>query len=158
AAGRWDDQFPVDTFQTGSGTSTNMNVNEVLANLATAALDRADRPAGGRVHPNDHVNAPLSSNDQFPSAIHLAAADRIAHHLLPAIDDLVAALRRQERAMADVVKAGRTHLMDATPVTLGQELGGYATQLEQAAARLAGALPRLGELPLGGSAVGTGIN
>jgi fumarate hydratase class II len=158
ADGRWDDQFPVDTFQTGSGTSTNMNVNEVLANLATAALSPADRPPGGRVHPNDHVNAPLSSNDQFPAAIHLAAADRIVGHLLPSLAHLVAALRRQESAMADVVKAGRTHLMDATPVTLGQEMGGYATQVEQAAARLEGVLGRLGELPLGGSAVGTGIN
>ena len=157
-AGRWDDQFPVDTFQTGSGTSTNMNVNEVLANLATAALDPADRPPGGRVHPNDHVNAPLSSNDQFPAAIHLALAERIAGHLLPALAHLAAALRRHEAAMVDVVKAGRTHLMDATPVTLGQEMGGYATQLEQAAARLEAALPRVGELPLGGSAVGTGIN
>ena len=153
ADGRWDDQFPIDTFQTGSGTSTNMNVNEVLATLAEHRL-----PAGTEVHPNDDVNAPLSSNDQFPAAIHVAAAERIAGHLLPALAHLAAALRRQEVQLADVVKAGRTHLMDATPVTLGQELGGYATQLEQAAARLAAAQAHLGELPLGGSAVGTGIN
>ena len=152
-AGRWDDQFPIDTFQTGSGTSTNMNVNEVLATLAEARLGR-----DATVHPNDTVNAPLSSNDQFPAAIHLAAADRVAHQLVPALGHLAAALRRKERAFAEVVKAGRTHLMDATPVTLGQELGGYATQLEQAADRLVAGLPRVGELPLGGSAVGTGIN
>jgi fumarate hydratase class II len=153
AAGRWDDQFPVDVFQTGSGTSTNMNVNEVLASLAQARL-----PAGTIVHPNDHVNAPLSSNDQFPAAIHLAAADRIVRHLLPAARHLAAALRRKAGDTDEVVKAGRTHLMDATPVTLGQELGGYATQVEQATDRIEAALGRLGELPLGGSAVGTGIN
>ena len=153
AEGRWDDQFPIDTFQTGSGTSTNMNVNEVLATLAEQRL-----PGGTTVHPNDDVNAPLSSNDQFPAAIHVATAERIANHLLPALGHLVAALRRKESAFADVVKAGRTHLMDATPVTLGQELGGYATQLEQASARLEAAQARVGELPLGGSAVGTGIN
>jgi fumarate hydratase class II len=152
-AGRWDDQFPIDTFQTGSGTSTNMNVNEVLATLAESRLGR-----GAVVHPNDTVNAPLSSNDQFPAAIHLAAAARVDGHLLPALGHLAAALRRKQRAFAEVVKAGRTHLMDATPVTLGQELGGYATQIEQAADRVAAALPRVGELPLGGSAVGTGIN
>jgi fumarate hydratase class II len=151
--GRWDDQFPVDTFQTGSGTSTNMNVNEVLATLAEARLGR-----GAAVHPNDTVNSPLSSNDQFPAAIHLAAAARVDAHLVPALRRLAAALRRKEQAFAEVVKAGRTHLMDATPVTLGQELGGYATQVEQATDRLVGALPRVGELPLGGSAVGTGIN
>jgi fumarate hydratase class II len=151
--GRWDAEFPIDTFQTGSGTSTNMNVNEVLANLAAERLGD-----GTRVHPNDDVNAPLSSNDQFPAAIHVAAALRLQQHLLPALDHLARSLRRQADANATVVKAGRTHLMDATPVTLGQELGGYASQLEAAAARLADALPRLGELPLGGSAVGTGIN
>jgi fumarate hydratase class II len=153
AEGRWDDEFPIDTFQTGSGTSTNMNVNEVLAHLARERLGR-----GAAVHPNDDVNAPLSSNDQFPAAIHVAAAVRVDEHLLPALDHLARALRRQATANAEVVKAGRTHLMDATPVTLGQELGAYASQVEAAAARLAGALPRLGELPLGGSAVGTGIN
>ena len=149
--GRHDDQFPIDVFQTGSGTSTNMNVNEVLATLAAASLGRP-------VHPNDDVNSPLSSNDQFPAAMHIAAVERVAHHLVPALDHLVAALRERSAAFADVVKAGRTHLMDATPVTVGQELGGHATQIEQAAARLRDALPRVGELPLGGSAVGTGIN
>jgi fumarate hydratase class II len=152
-AGRWDDQFPIDVFQTGSGTSTNMNVNEVLATLARDRL-----PAGTSVHPNDDVNAPLSSNDQFPAAIHLAAAERIVGHLVPALRHLAATLRSQAAANAHVVKAGRTHLMDATPVTLGQELAGYATQVEQATDRLEAALGRLGELPLGGSAVGTGIN
>jgi fumarate hydratase, class II len=150
-AGQWDDQFPIDTFQTGSGTSTNMNVNEVLATLASERTGRA-------VHPNDDVNAPLSSNDQFPAAIHLAAAERIDRHLLPALTQLARSLRAKQRELRDVVKAGRTHLMDATPVTLGQELGGYATQVEQAAERLRTGLPRIGELPLGGSAVGTGIN
>jgi fumarate hydratase class II len=153
ADGRWDAEFPVDTFQTGSGTSTNMNVNEVLANLARERLG-----AGAEVHPNDDVNAPLSSNDQFPAAIHVAAAVRVREHLVPALDHLARSLRRQAAANARVVKAGRTHLMDATPITLGQELGAYATQVEAAAARLTDALPRLGELPLGGSAVGTGIN
>jgi len=150
-AGAHDDQFPIDVFQTGSGTSTNMNVNEVLATLASERLGR-------RVHPNDDVNAPLSSNDQFPAAIHVAAVDRVQHHLLPALAHLAGALRERATAFAHVVKAGRTHLMDATPVTLGQELGGHATQVEQAAERLAAALARVGELPLGGSAVGTGIN
>jgi fumarate hydratase class II len=149
--GQWDAEFPIDTFQTGSGTSTNMNLNEVLATLASERSGRS-------VHPNDDVNAPLSSNDQFPAAIHLAAAERIAGHLLPALATLARSLRAKQREFAGVVKAGRTHLMDATPVTLGQELGGYATQVEQAAQRLRDALPRIGELPLGGSAVGTGIN
>ena len=153
AEGRWDAEFPIDTFQTGSGTSTNMNVNEVLATLAQDQLGGSQT-----VHPNDDVNAPLSSNDQFPAAIHIAAADRILHHLVPALALLAGSLRGKAAEFADVVKAGRTHLMDATPVTLGQELGGYATQLEQSSARLVDALPRLGELPLGGSAVGTGIN
>jgi fumarate hydratase class II len=150
--GHHDDQFPIDVFQTGSGTSTNMNANEVLATLAS------ERLAGRLVHPNDDVNAPLSSNDQFPAAIHVAAVERVSGHLVPALAHLTAALRERASAFADVVKAGRTHLMDATPVTLGQELGGHATQVEQAAARLVDALPRVGELPLGGSAVGTGIN
>jgi fumarate hydratase, class II len=150
-AGAHDDQFPIDVFQTGSGTSTNMNVNEVLGTIAGERLGR-------RVHPNDDVNSPLSSNDQFPAAIHIAAVDRVANHLAPALDHLAAALRERAAAFADVVKAGRTHLMDATPVTVGQELGGHATQVEQAAARLRDALARVGELPLGGSAVGTGIN
>ncbi|MBX3284120.1 MAG: class II fumarate hydratase [Actinobacteria bacterium] len=153
ADGRHDREFPVDVFQTGSGTSSNMNANEVIARLASAAL--GDDHA---VHPNDHVNASQSSNDVFPSAIQLAATAGIQTDLLPALSRLARALRRQARAQAKVVKAGRTHLMDAVPVTLGQELGGHATQVEQARDRLAGVLPRLGALPLGGTAVGTGIN
>ncbi|MCU1351443.1 MAG: fumC [Acidimicrobiales bacterium] len=151
AAGRWDDQFPVDVFQTGSGTSSNMNANEVIANLASEAL-------GEPVHPNDQVNASQSSNDVFPTAIHLAAVEGIHDHLAPALDHLAAVLRRKAAEFAAVVKAGRTHLMDATPITLGQELGGYATQVEQAASRLRDSLGRVGQLPLGGTAVGTGIN
>jgi fumarate hydratase class II len=151
ATGQWDDQFPVDVFQTGSGTSSNMNMNEVIASLATERL-------GSPVHPNDHVNASQSSNDVFPSAIHLAVVRSIDRSLLPALDHLAAVLRKKARQTKTVVKSGRTHLMDATPVTLGQELGGYAAQIEQAADRLRAALPRVGELPLGGTAVGTGIN
>jgi fumarate hydratase class II len=153
AEGRWDDQFPIDVFQTGSGTSSNMNMNEVLANLASEALGEP-----GSVHPNDHVNASQSSNDVFPTAIHLAVAEAVTADLIPAFDLLARELRRKARSFAKVVKSGRTHLMDATPVTLGQELAGYATQVEQATARLRDALPRLCELPLGGTAVGTGIN
>jgi len=151
AAGGHDDQFPVDVFQTGSGTSTNMNMNEVVARLATDRLGRA-------VHPNDHVNASQSSNDVFPSAVHLAAVRAVVVELSPALAHLAAGLRRQQRRNASVVKAGRTHLMDAVPVTLGQELGGYATAVELGVERLAACLPRLGELPLGGTAVGTGLN
>src|SRR4051812_9046989 len=151
ARGEWDDQFPIDVFQTGSGTSSNTNMNEVLANLATERL-------GEPVHPNDHVNASQSSNDVFPSAIHLAAAEAISVELVPALEHLVRTLRRKQRQFARVVKSGRTHLMDATPVTLGQEFGGYATQVDDAITRLRELLPRLGSLPLGGTAVGTGIN
>jgi fumarate hydratase class II len=151
ADGGWAEQFPVDIFQTGSGTSTNMNMNEVLANLAS---DRLGRP----VHPNDHVNASQSSNDVFPSAIHIAAATLVVDELVPALQHLAAALRRKQRRFAKVVKAGRTHLMDATPVTLGQELGGYARAVELGVERLQAVLPRLAELPLGGTAVGTGLN
>ncbi|HEV2766325.1 MAG TPA: class II fumarate hydratase [Acidimicrobiales bacterium] len=151
AAGRWDDQFPVDIFQTGSGTSSNMNVNEVLATLAGERL-------GAKVHPNDHVNASQSSNDVFPSAIHLAATREITGALIPALAHLAETLRRQSERFAQVVKAGRTHLMDATPVTLGQEMGGYAQAVENGVERLHAALPRVAELPLGGTAVGTGIN
>jgi fumarate hydratase class II len=152
AAGGWDGEFPVDAiFQTGSGTSTNMNMNEVLATLATERL-------GERVHPNDHVNASQSSNDTFPSAIHLATASSICAQLIPALEHLATALRKKAREFKGVVKAGRTHLMDATPVTLGQEFGGYASAVEHGIERLRGVLPRLGELPLGGTAVGTGIN
>jgi fumarate hydratase class II len=149
--GEWDEQFPIDVFQTGSGTSTNMNTNEVLASLASERL-------GSAVHPNDHVNASQSSNDTFPSAIHVAAAQLINSLLLPAIDHLSAALAAKSVEFADVVKSGRTHLMDATPVTLGQEFGGYAAAVSYGRERLESALPRVCELPLGGTAVGTGIN
>jgi fumarate hydratase class II len=149
--GEWDAQFPIDVFQTGSGTSTNMNTNEVLASLATERL-------GSAVHPNDHVNASQSSNDTFPSAIHVAAAQLINSLLLPAIDHLSASLAAKSEEFADVVKSGRTHLMDATPVTLGQEFGGYAAAVSYGRERLESALPRVCELPLGGTAVGTGIN
>ncbi|MEV4741167.1 class II fumarate hydratase [Streptomyces sp. NPDC049555] len=151
AEGHWDDHFPVDVFQTGSGTSSNMNVNEVVATLAT---ERLGRP----VHPNDHVNASQSSNDVFPSSIHIAATAAVTRDLIPALEHLAAALERKATEFADVVKAGRTHLMDATPVTLGQEFGGYAAQVRYGVERLRTALPRLAELPLGGTAVGTGIN
>jgi fumarate hydratase, class II len=151
ARGRYDDQFPIDVFQTGSGTSSNMNANEVIAALATRALGRP-------VHPNDHVNASQSSNDVFPSAIHLAAARMIKRSLLPALDHLAAALEAKAVQFADVVKSGRTHLMDATPVTLGQEFGGYAAAVRHGAERAGAVLPDVGELPLGGTAVGTGLN
>ncbi|MCP9957502.1 MULTISPECIES: class II fumarate hydratase [Streptomyces] len=152
AEGRWDDHFPVDVFQTGSGTSSNMNMNEVLATLA------AERLGGRPVHPNDHVNASQSSNDVFPSSIHIAATAAVTGDLIPALDHLAAALERKSAEFAEVVKSGRTHLMDATPVTLGQEFGGYAAQVRYGVERLRAALPRLAELPLGGTAVGTGIN
>jgi fumarate hydratase class II len=151
AEGGHADQFPVDVFQTGSGTSTNMNVNEVVAALATARLGR-------RVHPNDEVNASQSSNDTFPTAVHLAAAEAVARDLVPALEHLAATLQDKAAQTAHVVKAGRTHLMDATPVTLGQELGGYAAQVTRGVERLRDALPRVAEVPLGGTAVGTGIN
>jgi fumarate hydratase, class II len=151
ARGRWDDQFPVDVFQTGSGTSSNMNANEVIATLAE---ERLKRP----VHPNDHVNAGQSSNDVFPSSIHVAATQAVTHDLTPALEHLATALEAKAVEFADVVKAGRTHLMDATPVTLGQEFGGYATQIEFGIERVQEMLPRLAELPLGGTAVGTGVN
>ena len=149
--GPYDDQFPIDVFQTGSGTSSNMNANEVIATLASRALGRP-------VHPNDHVNASQSSNDVFPSAIHLAATRMIKLSLLPALDHLAAALEAKAAEFASVVKSGRTHLMDATPVTLGQEFGGYAASVRHGTERLAAALPDVGELPLGGTAVGTGLN
>jgi fumarate hydratase class II len=151
AAGRWAENFPIDVFQTGSGTSTNMNMNEVLATLASERL-------GVRVHPNDHVNASQSSNDVFPSAIHVAAATDIEQKLIPSLEHLAAALRKKARQFDAVVKAGRTHLMDATPVTLGQEFGGYASAVQHGVERLRACLPRVAELPLGGTAVGTGIN
>jgi fumarate hydratase, class II len=151
AAGQYRDQFPVDVFQTGSGTSSNMNANEVIAALASQALGR-------RVHPNDHVNASQSSNDVVPSAIHLAAARLLARSLEPALAVLAGALAGKAAQFADVVKAGRTHLMDATPVTLGQEFGGYAAAVRHGIDRIRAVLPDVGELPLGGTAVGTGLN
>jgi fumarate hydratase class II len=151
ADGRWDDHFPVDVFQTGSGTSSNMNTNEVLATLATEKL-------GAPVHPNDHVNASQSSNDVFPSSIHIAATSAVVNDLVPALEHLASSLSRKSDELATVVKSGRTHLMDATPVTLGQEFGGYASQIRYGIERLQSSLPRLAELPLGGTAVGTGIN
>ncbi|MFE5543648.1 class II fumarate hydratase [Streptomyces sp. NPDC056534] len=153
AEGRWDEHFPVDVFQTGSGTSSNMNTNEVIATLATERL-----PEGREVHPNDHVNASQSSNDVFPSSIHIAATGAVIRDLVPALDHLAASLERKSAEFASVVKSGRTHLMDATPVTLGQEFGGYAAQIRYGVERLRSVLPRLAELPLGGTAVGTGIN
>src|SRR5215207_10150927 len=149
--GEVDAEFPIDVFQTGSGTSTNMNVNEVLATLATREL-------GSEVHPNDHVNASQSSNDTFPSAIHVAATAGVVRDLLPALDHLAESLSRKGSEFAEVVKPGRTHLMDATPVTLGQEFTGYAAQIRRGADRVLATLPRVTELPLGGTAVGTGIN
>jgi fumarate hydratase class II len=151
ARGDWDAHFPIDVFQTGSGTSSNMNANEVLATLASARL-------GAPVHPNDHVNASQSSNDTFPSAIHIAATRSIIVNLVPALRHLEASLSRKAEEFSDVVKSGRTHLMDATPVTLGQEFGGYAASMRLGVERLESSLPRIGELPLGGTAVGTGIN
>ncbi len=151
ADGGYDDQFPIDVFQTGSGTSSNMNTNEVIAELATRALGRP-------VHPNDHVNASQSSNDVFPSSIHLAATEAVTSKLIPALDHLVVALSAKAHAWSEIVKSGRTHLMDATPVTLGQEFSGYAAQIQNGIDRLTDTLPRLAELPLGGTAVGTGVN
>ena len=146
-AGRHDDQFPIDVFQTGSGTSSNMNTNEVIATLA-----------GEDVHPNDHVNMGQSSNDVFPSAVHLAALDEVTNDLLPAMEKLAVALGAKAEEFKDVVKAGRTHLMDAVPVTLGQEFGGYASQVRHGIDRVSGTLDRVGQIPLGGTATGTGLN
>jgi fumarate hydratase, class II len=147
AEGKHDDQFPIDVFQTGSGTSSNMNANEVIANLA-----------GDGAHPNDHVNMGQSSNDVFPSAVHLAALDEVSHDLLPAMGSLESALEAKATEFKDVVKAGRTHLMDAVPVTLGQEFGGYAAQVRLAVQRVEATLRRVGQIPLGGTATGTGLN
>ncbi len=151
ASGMHDGEFPVDVFQTGSGTSSNMNTNEVLATLASRALGRD-------VHPNDHVNASQSSNDVFPTSIHLAAAEATTRDLVPALTHLASCFEAKATEFAQVVKSGRTHLMDATPVTLGQEMGGYAAQLRRGVDRVEAALPRVAEVPLGGTAVGTGIN
>src|SRR5213078_1529609 len=147
ADGELDDQFPIDVFQTGSGTSSNMNANEVIAALA-----------GEDVHPNDDVNMGQSSNDVFPSAVHLAALHEIVRDLLPAMDTLAASLEQKAKEFDDVVKSGRTHWMDAVPVTLGQEFAGYAAQVRQGISRVEDALPRLGQIPLGGTATGTGLN
>jgi fumarate hydratase, class II len=147
AAGELDDQFPIDVFQTGSGTSSNMNANEVIAALA-----------GDDVHPNDDVNMGQSSNDVFPSAVHLAALGEITSDLVPALEGLADALAAKAKEFDDIVKSGRTRLMDAVPVTLGQEFGGYAAQVREGAARVRDALPRLGQIPLGGTATGTGLN
>ncbi len=150
-AGDHHDHFPVDTYQTGSGTSSNMNMNEVLATLATAKL-------GSDVHPNDHVNMSQSSNDVFPTSVHVAVTGALINDLIPALEHLAGALEEKAALWKDVVKSGRTHLMDATPVTLGQEFGGYARQIRLGIERVQAALPRVAEVPLGGTATGTGIN
>ena len=150
-AGKHDGEFPIDVFQTGSGTSSNMNTNEVISTLAT-------RIKGDKVHPNDHVNASQSSNDVFPTSIHIAAAQAVDEVLLPGLETLAKSLEAKAEEYKDVVKSGRTHLMDATPIMLGQEFSGYATQIRYGIDRVHAALPRLYELPLGGTAVGTGIN
>src|SRR5215208_5199954 len=147
ANGDHDDQFPIDVFQTGSGTSSNMNANEVIANLA-----------GEGVHPNDHVNMGQSSNDVFPSAVHLAAVDTVQNELLPALRTLSSSLAAKADEFADLVKAGRTHMMDAVPVTLGQEFGGYAAQIQLGHDRVRDSLTRASQIPLGGTATGTGLN
>ena len=150
-SGKHNTQFPVDIYQTGSGTSSNMNMNEVLATLASNHL-------GKKVHPNDHVNASQSSNDVFPTSVHIAVASAVVNDLLPALDYLASKFESKSKQWAQVVKAGRTHLMDATPVTLGQEFGGYAAQIRYGIERIQGTIPRVAEVPLGGTAVGTGIN
>jgi fumarate hydratase class II len=150
-AGEFADQFPIDVYQTGSGTSSNMNMNEVLATLAT-------RDLGSPVHPNDHVNASQSSNDVFPTSVHIAVTQELIDDLIPALDHLAVALEAKAEAWKSVVKSGRTHLMDATPVTLGQEFGGYARQMRLGVERVQAVLSRVAEVPLGGTAVGTGIN
>jgi fumarate hydratase class II len=149
--GSLDEHFPVDVYQTGSGTSSNMNMNEVLASLATKHLGKA-------VHPNDHVNASQSSNDVFPTSVHLAVTSALINDLIPSLDYLAKKLEVKAKAWAEVVKAGRTHLMDATPVTLGQEFGGYAAQIRYGIERVQSSIARVAEVPLGGTAVGTGIN
>ncbi|HEY1570087.1 MAG TPA: class II fumarate hydratase [Pseudonocardiaceae bacterium] len=151
AAGRYDDQFPLDVFQTGSGTSSNMNANEVIATLASRALDRD-------VHPNDHVNASQSSNDTFPTTIHVAATEAVVTDVIPALDHLATTIERRATEWVDVVKAGRTHLMDAVPITFGQEAGAWAAQVRYGIERLRSGLGRLAELPIGGTAVGSGLN
>lgn len=154
ASGEYDADFPIDVFQTGSGTSSNMNTNEVLATLASRALESA----GVEVHPNDHVNASQSSNDVFPTSVHVAVTNALINDLKPAMDVLATSLEKKAAEFKDVVKSGRTHLMDATPVTLGQEFGGWAAQVRYGIERIDASLPRVAEVPLGGTAVGTGIN
>ncbi len=154
--GEHDDQFPIDVFQTGSGTSTNMNVNEVIANRAGQLL--GDQVGSSRVHPNDHVNASQSSNDVFPAAVHIAATRLAIEQLVPALEGLADTLLDKSHQWADVTKPGRTHLMDAVPVTLGQEFGGYARQITLGSTRVRRALESVYELPLGGTAVGSGLN
>ncbi|OZB46632.1 MAG: aspartate ammonia-lyase, partial [Cellulomonas sp. 14-74-6] len=151
ASGAHDEHFPVDVYQTGSGTSSNMNTNEVIATLASRALGR-------EVHPNDHVNASQSSNDVFPTSVHVAATAGVVRDLVPALEHLAEAFEAKAADWADVVKSGRTHLMDATPVTLGQEFSGYGAAIRYGVERLQAAVPRVAEVPLGGTAVGTGIN
>ncbi len=153
-AGEHDGEFPIDVFQTGSGTSSNMNTNEVLATLATRALEGE----GIEVHPNDHVNASQSSNDVFPTSVHVAVTSALVHDLTPAMEHLATSLEKKAKEFENVVKSGRTHLMDATPVTLGQEFGGYAAQVRYGIERIQASLPRVAEVPQGGTAVGTGIN
>jgi fumarate hydratase class II len=150
-SGSLDEHFPVDVYQTGSGTSSNMNMNEVLASLATKHLGKA-------VHPNDHVNASQSSNDVFPTSVHLAVTSALINDLIPSLDYLAKKLEVKAKTWSEVVKAGRTHLMDATPVTLGQEFGGYAAQIRYGIERIQSSIARVAEVPLGGTAVGTGIN
>ncbi|MBS1117304.1 MAG: fumarate lyase, partial [candidate division NC10 bacterium] len=152
AEGKWDDQFPLDIFQTGSGTSTNMNANEVIAGRAMQIL------GGTAVHPNNHVNMGQSSNDVIPAAIHVSAYLQLQEVYLPAFTHLHGALKKREAELADVVKTGRTHLMDAMPVRMGQEIGGWAFQVQQAIERVESCLPRLARLAIGGTAVGTGVN
>ncbi|MCC8245368.1 class II fumarate hydratase [Saccharothrix luteola] len=151
AAGEHDEHFPVDVFQTGSGTSSNMNANEVIATLATRALGR-------EVHPNDHVNASQSSNDTFPTTLRVAATEAVARDVVPALEHLLSVLDARAADWTSLVKSGRTHLMDAVPITLGQEAGAWATQVRYGVERLTSSLPRLAELPIGGTAVGSGLN
>ena len=154
ATGKYDAHFPIDVFQTGSGTSSNMNTNEVLATLATRSLESK----GIEVHPNDHVNASQSSNDVFPTSVHVAVTEALVKDLIPALEVLAESLERKSAEFKDVVKSGRTHLMDATPITLGQEFSGYAATVRYGIERVNASLPRVAEVPLGGTAVGTGIN
>ncbi|WP_271394860.1 class II fumarate hydratase [Neomicrococcus lactis] len=156
ATGEFDKHFPIDVFQTGSGTSSNMNTNEVVANLANRALEA--RGSEKRVHPNDHVNASQSSNDVFPTSVHVAVTSALINDLIPALQYLDASFTRKSEEFKNIVKSGRTHLMDATPITLGQEFSGYAAQVRYGVERIEASLPRVAEVPLGGTAVGTGIN